>query len=304
MTDGPLVSVILPVRNRAALIEAAARCVLDQTMRALELIVVDGGSTDGTVDVLRRLEAADARVRLVLHGHAEGVSAARNAGARLARAPWLAFQDSDDAWAPRKLELQLEALRRLPGARMAYCGARRTIPDGVEQRPPSWEGKVEGDLHEAILAFPIAITPALVVERALFEEVGGFDEGLRMNEDWDLSVRLSARTPVACAKAWLVDSARGPDSLSADRKSQLDSLARMAKTHEPFLLAHPRVHERRLADAGWALVLGGTGGLPLLRKAFAVRPFSLHGPIWASALRVAGGIVRRRLPGRRAGDKR
>lgn len=304
MTGPPLVSVILPVRNRASLVEAAARCVLGQTVRELELILVDGGSTDGTVDVLRRLQAADGRVRLVLHDRAEGVSAARNAGARLAQGRWLAFQDSDDSWQPRKLEMQLDALRRMPKARMAYCGVRRRLPGGVDLRPPSWEGRVEGDLHEAMLASSLTITPALVVERDLFAEVGGFDERLRVNEDWDLTVRLSARTEVACAKDWLVDSARGPDSLTADRGAYLASLARMARTHEPFLRAHPKVHEQRLADAGWVLALSRRGGVPLLRAAFAVRPLSLHGPFWASASKVIGGSLRRRVARRRARDKR
>ncbi|MEA3136705.1 MAG: teichuronic acid biosynthesis glycosyltransferase TuaG, partial [Thermoplasmata archaeon] len=101
------VSVILPVRNRAILVEAAARSVLDQKWTDLELIVVDGGSTDGTVAVLHRLAASDARVRLLLHDKAEGVSAARNAGARLARGRLLAFQDSDDSWRPETLARQV-----------------------------------------------------------------------------------------------------------------------------------------------------------------------------------------------------
>ncbi|MEA3135858.1 MAG: hypothetical protein QOC71_139, partial [Thermoplasmata archaeon] len=181
-------------------------------------------------------------------------------------------------------------------ARMSYAGVRRRLPDGEHLRPRSWDGRdgpVEGDLHPRLLAASLITTPALVVERALFEEAGGFDERLRYHEDWDLVVRLSARTRVAAVKDWLVESARGPDSLSADRAAYLDSLALLAENHEPFLRAHPRVHERRLADAGFLLVVGRRPqtGWPLVRKALGVRPWSLHGPL----LRSGGAIVRGRV---------
>ena len=287
----PEVSVILPVRNRVRLVEAAARCVLDQTWRDLELILVDGGSTDGTVDVLLGLERADPRVRLLLNDHPEGVSAARNAGARLARGRWLAFQDSDDVWHPEKLTAQMEALCAMPAARAAYTGVRRTLPEGTALRPPDWNGLVDGAMHPRLLAESLVTTPALVVERALFEDLGGFDERLRHSEDWDLVVRVSARTPLACAKDWLVDSSRLPDSLTNDRNAQLDALALLLAKHEPFLAPYPEVHERRLAEAGVALLVSGRGGWPLLRRALAIRPVSLHGPVW----RAAGGLVSRRV---------
>jgi glycosyltransferase involved in cell wall biosynthesis len=225
--------------------------VLDQTWRDLELIVVDGASTDGTVDVLRRLAAADARVRLVLNDLPEGVSAARNQGARLARGKYLAFQDSDDAWHPEILARQMEALGRRPRARLCYAGVRRTLPSGTYLRPPSWNGTVEGDLHRQLLRASLITTPALVVERALFDEVGGFDERLRFNEDWDLAVRLTARSEVACAKGWLLESSRQPDSLSADRAAQMGRSRR------------PAVPGRSAAGAAGAWKARLQGGAPV-----------------------------------------
>lgn len=275
----PMVSVILPVRNRATLVAAAARCVLDQTWKDLELILVDGGSTDGTVEVLRGLEASDGRVRLLLNGKAEGVAAARNAGARLARGRWLAFQDSDDAWHPQKLELQMEALRKKPAARIAYTGARRHFPGGTRLTPPDWDGPVDGDLHERLLRGAFMPTPTLVVERDLFLEVGGFDERLSFHEDWDLAVRCSAVSPLACVPDWLVDSPQMPDSLTRDIGSLHRALELLVDKHAPFLALRPALQEYRLARLGWSHLAGRRSrGWRYLGRALRVRPASLHGP--------------------------
>jgi glycosyltransferase involved in cell wall biosynthesis len=280
----PQVSVILPVRNRAGLIEAAARHALGQTWRDLELIIVDGGSTDGTVDVLRRVAASDPRVRLILNPAAEGVSAARNQGARQAQGRYLAFLDSDDAWLPDKLERQLEAIGRMPGARIAYTGCRRLLPDGERLRPPTWDEPYEGDLHRQILRHGAINSSTLMVERAFFLEEGGFDESLRFYEDWDLVVRCTARSPLACARGWLVESPVLPDSLSRDRDSYYAALQYLAVKHKPYLDREPKVAEERLAEVGWRMLVDRRpGGGRWLRRALATRPLSLHAPFFRKA---------------------
>lgn len=300
----PAVSVVLPVRNRATLVEAAARTVLNQTWRDLELVVVDGGSTDGTVGVLRRLAASDRRVRLVLQEQADGVAAARNAGAAVARGRWLAFQDSDDAWHPEKLERQMAALAAMPTARLAYAGLRRRFPGTEVLRPAAWDGsagRVDGDLHGAVLRRSLMTTPTMVVDRTLFHAVGGFDPELRYNEDWDLAVRLTARSPVACAADWLVDSPQLEDSLTRDREAQLRSLRRMLVAQEPLLRADPAAHEYRLAEAGLRLLANRrAGGLRLVGRSLAVRPLGLHGPFWQAV----GDVRRDSRRGRKAARAR
>jgi glycosyltransferase involved in cell wall biosynthesis len=275
----PRISVILPVRNRVGLVEASARTALDQTLRDLELIIVDGGSTDGTVEVLQRLAASDDRVRLLLNPCAEGVSAARNQGARTARGPLLAFLDSDDLWAPSKLELQLEALRRLPAAKIAYTGCRRIFPYGTELRPRTWNPPFEGDLHAAFLREGAINCSTLLADRKAFLAIGGFDESLPFYEDWDLMVQLSSKGPVACAPDWLVDSPQLPDGLSRDRASYFSALATLADKHRTFLARHPRAAEERFAELGWLLAVNRRGRAGRwLRMALAIRPLSLHVP--------------------------
>ena len=99
----PLVSIIIPTRNREALVATAIDSVLNQTQQDFELIVVDDGSTDATQEVLR---AYGNRIACLRIDHA-GPSAARNRGIAAAQADLIAFLDSDDLWLPRKLERQL-----------------------------------------------------------------------------------------------------------------------------------------------------------------------------------------------------
>jgi len=129
------VSVIIPTRNRSKLLEASLRSVLWQRNVDLETIVVDDGSTDDTPSVLRSLGD---RIRVVRHDRSQGVSAARNRGIAEARGEWVAFLDDDDLWAPDKLELQLQALRRAD-RRWAYAGAVEITMDNqiLAGRPPA-----------------------------------------------------------------------------------------------------------------------------------------------------------------------
>ncbi len=98
----PLVSVVIPTFNRAAFLPSAVRSALEQTLREIEVIIVDDGSTDATPEVCRALAEADPRVRLVRQAN-RGLAAARNAGLAAATADWVAFLDDDDLWVPEAL---------------------------------------------------------------------------------------------------------------------------------------------------------------------------------------------------------
>ena len=111
------VSVIVPTRNRSALLAMTLRSVLRQRDVDLEVIVVDDASTDDTPRVLAAL--TDTRVRVIRHAMPSGVAAARNHAAAETQADWLAFIDDDDLWAPEKLLCQLQAAQQL-GRDWAY----------------------------------------------------------------------------------------------------------------------------------------------------------------------------------------
>jgi glycosyltransferase involved in cell wall biosynthesis len=116
ISSRPLVSVVIPTRNRPILVLRAVRSALQQTLREIEVIVViDGEPGRETADAIARLH--EDRVRCIVLQEAVGGSEARNIGIRDAHSPWIALLDDDDEWLPAKLELQLEAALRQAGKR-------------------------------------------------------------------------------------------------------------------------------------------------------------------------------------------
>lgn len=184
----PLVSVIVPTKDRAHLLEATLRSILGQTYGHLEVIVVDDGSVDDTADVVAGVR--DGRVSYV-HQDNAGVAAARNHGLRLAAGELIAYLDSDNTWTPAFLTTMVGTLRST-GARAAYAASELRGEDRLEYRgrPFNREVLLERNFIDCI---------TLVHERSLIDEGGGFDEALRRVVDWDLLIRLSAATELVYA---------------------------------------------------------------------------------------------------------
>jgi len=128
---GATVSVVMPAYNAEAYIEAAIRSVMNQTFENWELIVIDDGSRDATVDIVRRLTQEDARITLLQNEKNMGVSKTRNRGMDLAEDNYVAFLDSDDIWHPEKLESQLARMKQT-GADFSYCSYAIVNVDGVK----------------------------------------------------------------------------------------------------------------------------------------------------------------------------
>jgi glycosyltransferase involved in cell wall biosynthesis len=188
----PKVSVIIPAHNAARFVTETIESVLHQTYRDLEVIVVDDGSTDETVQVLRAFKD-----RIVLRSQPNGgVARARNAGARIATGEWLAFLDADDLWLPEKLERQLE----LADAGTAWIYSDRfnfgSLGDGPEIQSEITTMH-EGDVFTALLAEGNFISSStVIVRKEIFDRVGGYCENLRGTEDWDLWIRVSERNSI------------------------------------------------------------------------------------------------------------
>lgn len=183
MTDAPRFSVVLPTVDRPARAEAAAESVLGQTLRDLELWIVDDGSDPATRDVCSRL-AADRRVRVLRDGTNTGGAAARNRGLARARGEYVAFIDDDCVWHPQRLERVDGELRRRSPAPDYLCTQTVLIRPGP---PPSYD--VDPILPAGEAPWRVG-TPMIVARRELLAELGGFDERLPRSHDWDLAVRL------------------------------------------------------------------------------------------------------------------
>lgn len=186
--DGPLVSVVMPVRDRADVVGRAIESLQAQSLDGWELVVVDDGSTDDTVSVLESFARADPRVR-VFRQDPTGVCAARNRALAEARAPYVAFLDSDNTWRSDFLRLALAAMYG-EGTRAAYA-AQVVIDEG--SRPRERYRAYEGGLDHLLVMNHVDLN-TLIVETDLAREVGGFDEALRRWVDHDFTIRLAQRT--------------------------------------------------------------------------------------------------------------
>jgi len=206
----PLVSVIIPTYNRAALVAAAVASVKAQTYRDFEIIVVDDASTDGTFEAL----TTGREFRVLRHPHRRGVAAARNLGVAAARGEWLAFLDSDDLWLPDKLARQFLLLEGQPELRL--CQTDETwVRRGVRVNKPAAHRKVAGQIFLPSLGRCMISPSAVMLNRRLLEDHGGFDETLPAAEDYDLWLRLTWRYEVGLVDEPLVIKRGGhPDQLS------------------------------------------------------------------------------------------
>jgi glycosyltransferase involved in cell wall biosynthesis len=185
------ISVVIPTFDRAHLLPRALDSVFAQERPADEVIVVDDGSRDETATLVRRDYP---RARLLRTPH-RGVSAARNAGAAVARGSWLAFLDSDDAWLPEKLAAQEAALEAAPDAVLVHAD-EIWIRNGVRVNPRRRHAKRGGWIFQDCLPLCVISPSAALVRRSTFDAVGAFDEGLPACEDYDLWLRITSRHPV------------------------------------------------------------------------------------------------------------
>jgi len=189
--DKPLVSVVIPTYNRANLLPRALDSVLNQTYENLEVIVVDDGSKDDTEEVMKEYD--DPRVKYIRFEENKGANVARNTGIKSAESNFIALQDSDDKWLPKKLEKQMDLYLEDPDTpKLVYCKVRGTFANGSTVTvPENWVNPKEGYLHDQLLRSNFVSTVGMLTEKKCLEKVGYFDEELPRKQDWDLALRLS-----------------------------------------------------------------------------------------------------------------
>jgi glycosyltransferase involved in cell wall biosynthesis len=183
----PSVTVVVPTRNRPGLLIRTVDSLLAQESVDVHVLVIDDGSDPPAASRL----PSDDRIRVLRNEAARGVAAARNRGAGEATTPWVAFCDDDDLWTPDKLAGQVRAAER-SAARWAYTGAVKFAAGPVvwQVMTPPEVDEVRAHLADRNLV-PAGASNVLV-DRATFLAVGGFDEELAHLADWDLWLRLLA----------------------------------------------------------------------------------------------------------------
>jgi glycosyltransferase involved in cell wall biosynthesis len=195
----PAVSIVLATFNRLELLRSSVDSVLSQTFRDWELIIADDGSDEPTKRFLESL-ASPGRVRVLWLDHSGRPAVVRNAALREARGEYIAFQDSDDLWLPRKLEIQVASLRRNP--ERAWSHTRYRLVD-VSGAPTAWMRRTGGwptpagwILDQLIRGETVIALPSVIASRRLLHEAGGFDERLNDTEDYELWLRLARRSEI------------------------------------------------------------------------------------------------------------
>jgi len=233
------VSVITPAYNVAPYLEAAVQSVQAQTCRDWELLIVDDGSTDSTPDLARRLAAADPRIT-VLQKVNGGISTARNMALAVSTGEFLAILDSDDIWEPQYLAEQLAVFAAHPDVDVVtsngwFLGGAQ---DGQVARP--YPDPRPQPTLQTILADEMSIFIMSMFRRRVYETIGGFDESLRTNEDYDYWLRSA----IAGFRFWRNDRPlcryrRRADSISAVDIRMISGILRVYAKTRPMLKDRP-----------------------------------------------------------------
>lgn len=311
----PIVSVVMPVYNVEDYVEAAVESVLAQTYERLELLIIDDGGSDRSVELCRAF--GDRRIRIISQKN-RGLAGARNTGIRYARGELIAFLDSDDLWHPQKLARHLEHLSKRPQVGVSYSGAKLIdeggAPIGLDQQP-----KLTGvEASDIFQRNPVSNGSTPVIRRTVFNQIARpssrhqgeeewFDEHLRQSEDIDCWLRIALQTD------WAFEGIAGAltgyrvnaGGLSANIDKQFDSwiyvrnkvrkiapafARRWEAPAEAFQLRYLARRAVRMRDPGLALDLA----LRAVRKA----PVSLLGEPVKTITTLGAALVLKLVPGK------
>lgn len=216
----PRVSVVVPTFNRAGYLESALLSVERQGYRDLELLVLDDGSTDGTLELLRGYRPPFPFRWFSFQGKER--SFLRSRGAREARGELVAFLDDDDEWMPEKLNCQVEFLDQNPDVGLCHTRTVVVSADGpVEPRETAVHRKLyrklcpRGHSYARLADSCLMFTSTVVVRKPVFEKAGGYDERFRQKEDLDLYLRVSLVSNIGCVPGELVRYRSHPGGSSA-----------------------------------------------------------------------------------------
>lgn len=255
------ISVVIPLYNKAATIEAAIASVRAQTFADWELVVVDDGSTDAGPQVVEALARQDARVRCIRQPNG-GVAAARNAGLQAARSEWVALLDADDHWRPEHLA-RLDQLRsRFPdvvlcGGACSYIGAGGQVHDPAlapsRVQAPDGLSVIEDyfqEAHDHHLPFN---SSSVMLRRDVALGLGGFVRGVTAGEDLLMWARMACAGPVALSAqrtaCYMEPPVQAGLSQAAIRRPQTPDVVGAALAE--LVRSHPQRRSLRLHLADW-----------------------------------------------------
>jgi glycosyltransferase involved in cell wall biosynthesis len=254
MPGPPLVSVVIPVFNGAQFIAKAVASVRAQTVKDVEVLVVDDGSTDGTQTVLAELEQTQGIIWFQQdHG---GPARSRNRGIEAARGEFLALLDCDDVWLSDKLEAQLAILQAKPLVGVVHTDYEVVFEDGtVEERVRARESREP--LVQAFAGGHVALPSTLLIRASVLHQVGALDPELYGSEDSEFAIRLYRATEFECVDRVLVKKLQRGHGYRERAFDERTHWEKVLASRERFLLRleqlNPLTRAQRAAlDREWA----------------------------------------------------
>lgn len=316
----PVVSVVMGVCNGAGFLAETVESILRQEGVTLEFVIVDDGSTDGTVALLDGYAARDPRVRVIRQENT-GLTRALIRGCREARGEYIARQDNGDLSLPGRLSRQCEALDSSPELVFVSCWTEYCGPEleYIATRKGTGRGGapvriIDLSREEAALDGPTH-HGSVMFRRKAYEQVGGYRPQFAVAQDWDLWYRLAEVGSFMTIAAPLYRARLLPGSISGERKPEQQALSRLSREalrlrqagepEAPVLEAAGRIWpERRpsaAARAGWLYFIGeglrrngDRRAVHYFREALRENP--LAGRIWFRLLQTLAGGVRQDAP--------
>lgn len=185
-----LISVVIPMYNRAKTIERCLYSVCNQTYKNIEIIVVDDCSNDTSVDLVKNYK--DSRIRLIELNKKSGAQEARNKGIQVAEGEFIAFLDSDDFWEPDKLEIQYNILKDNKFDKYLVIHGDCYCFDEVKNKKWKWNLPLtQGNCYLDLLKRPSPMFQAILTSKQALLEIGLLDTNVPSYQEWDTSIRLS-----------------------------------------------------------------------------------------------------------------
>lgn len=303
--DPPLVSIVIPAYNCRRFIVETVRSIHAQTLSNWECVIVDDGSTDGTLELIRGLAAGEPRIRTATQPNS-GPAAARNHGLGLIdpRSQYITFMDSDDVWLPEALETLKTEIEKHPGVVGAHALGRCIDEHGARKEEPAYEGNGNGrfvcdSFGKIILLDPSVPTsfqslwysnpypPGLILTKRLaYEKAGRFDVTVCPVEDWDMIIRLSRHGDFRFLEKVLLSYRRHDNNLSG-QSAQVNGQQIRGLLYKTFFSAENDRVQRKIVRRNWR----ATQMLHLRQKGLAIKKHLAKADLRGVVSAIAGGCM-------------
>lgn len=286
-------SVIVPAYNAEAYISETLLSVLQQVDAMFEVIVVNDGSTDRTLEKISELGE---NIKIVDQENL-GISAARNAGAAVAEGEFLAFVDADDVWMPEKLKIQDAKMAK--GYKWSYTNRYNFGDIGdVPELQSDVVSMKEGDIWLSLLHGNFITTSSVVVDRSLFNELGGFRDDMRYCEDWELWIRCAEKNFIGycadpCVKYRIHSGglSKNYKAMSAMRNRVITGALSSSRASEMPIECRRQVLSSSWSTSGWDAARAKDYREALRCYLVAVTKWPKNGPVWYDLARLVAGRI-------------